>query len=87
MEHARDMFRHAIEIDPNDSVVLYNVACNYASLGHTEKALNYLEQAIEHGTVSASWMKNDEDLASLHNSPRYQQMLERLESKSPPPET
>jgi len=79
--------QRAIEIDPNDSVVLYNVACNYACLGHTEKALNYLEQAIEHGTVSAGWMRNDEDLASLHNSPRYQQMLERLESKSPPPQT
>jgi TolB-like protein/Flp pilus assembly protein TadD len=83
LERAEQWLQRAIEIDPNDSVVLYNVACNYATIGKTEKALDYLEQAIEHGTVSASWMKNDEDLACLHDSPRYWQMLEQLEEKGP----
>jgi TolB-like protein/Flp pilus assembly protein TadD len=81
LQRAESWLRRAIEIDPNDSVVLYNVACNYATFGQKEKALDCLEQAITHGTVSASWMTNDEDLASLHDSPRYQEMLQRLEQQ------
>jgi len=48
--------RRALEIDPNDSIVLYNVACNYATLGRVEESLDYLERAIEHGTASPGWM-------------------------------
>ena len=81
IERAERWLQRAIEIDPNDPVVLYNVACNYATVGRTEQALDYLEQAITHGTVNASWMRNDEDLESLHDSPRYQQMLAQLENE------
>jgi adenylate cyclase len=63
---------------PDDSVVLYNVACNLATLGETDKAIDYLEQASEHGAVSAAWMRNDEDLVSLRNEPRYIALLERV---------
>ena len=71
----------AIEIDPEDPVVLYNVACNLATLGELENAIKYLSDAIEHGTVSAAWMRNDEDLANLRSDPRYAKLLERLESR------
>jgi adenylate cyclase len=81
IERAEKWLQRALEIDPNDSVVLYNVACNYATIAQTEKALDYLEQAIEHGTVSASWMRHDEDLVNLHGLPRYQEMLAKLEQK------
>lgn len=75
--------QRALEIDPNDSVVLYNVGCIYALLGQSDKAIGCLEQAIEHGTVNASWMKNDEDLASLHGLPEYQELLGKLEQTHP----
>ena len=78
-ERADQWLQRAIEIDPNDSVVLYNVACNYAVLGRTTQALDYLQQAIQHGTVSLSWMRNDEDLASLRGMERFEQMLRGLE--------
>ena len=70
----------AIEIDPEDPIVLYNVACNLATLGDLENAIQYLDDAIQHGTVSAAWMRNDEDLANLRSDPRYAELLERLES-------
>ena len=77
---AERWLQRAIQIDPDDSVVLYNVACNYANLGKTEQSLELLEQAIEKGTVSASWMRYDEDLASLHDSPKYKELLARLDA-------
>jgi TolB-like protein/Flp pilus assembly protein TadD len=79
VERANDWLQRAIEIAPNDSVVLYNVACNYATMGQDERALEYLDQAVRQGTISASWMRNDEDLASLRDYPAYQALLANLE--------
>ena len=82
--------QRAVEIDPNDSVVLYNAACNYAVLERTGEALDYLEQAIRHGTVNTSWMRNDADLANIRDLPRFRELLQELESRevlaSKPPE-
>ncbi|NIL92877.1 MAG: tetratricopeptide repeat protein [Woeseiaceae bacterium] len=77
IERAKRWLRRATEIDPDDSVVLYNVACNLAMLGEKEEALDHLERAAEQGAVSAAWMRNDEDLVSLRNDARYTALLER----------
>ncbi len=78
-ERGERWLQRALVIDPDDSVVLYNVACNYAVLGKAETALDYLEQAIEKGTVSIAWMTNDEDLVSLRTHARYAKPLKKLE--------
>ena len=67
-----------MKIDPTDSVVLYNVACNLATLGEKDKALDYLERAVEHGTVSEAWMRNDADLVSLRDHPRFEALLQQV---------
>jgi adenylate cyclase len=79
---AERWLQRAVEIDPDNSVMLYNVACNYAAFGKAELALGFLEQAIEKGTVSASWMRNDEDLVSLRDIPKYVELLARLDVAS-----
>ena len=78
VERADRWLRRALEIDPNDSVLLYNVACNLANLGKVEESLDHLERAVEHGTVSAGWMRNDKDLESLHGHPRYEALLNEV---------
>jgi adenylate cyclase len=82
LDRATRWLQRAIEIDPNDSVVLYNVACNYAVIGRNREALDYLEQAIRHGTVSSSWMRNDADLANISDLPRFRELLQELENKN-----
>jgi TolB-like protein/Flp pilus assembly protein TadD len=81
VDRARRWLKRAIEIDPDDPVVLYNVACNLATLGEAGEAIDYLGRAIEHGTVNSAWMRNDEDLASLRTNPRYTEMLAELEAR------
>ncbi len=79
-ERARRWLHRAIDIDPDDPVVLYNVACNLSILGDVDDAIEYLQQAVEHGTVSAAWMRHDEDLANLRGDLRYQELLNSLGS-------
>ena len=77
-ERADRWLQRALEVDPDDPIVLYNVACNYATMGRIEGALDHLEQAMENGTVSLDWMRNDSDLESLHGHPRYEALLARF---------
>jgi adenylate cyclase len=78
-DRAKRWLRRALAMDPDDSVVLYNLACNFTTMGEHEEALDYLENSVANGMVSASWMRNDDDLKPLRDSPRYLALLRRLE--------
>ena len=80
-ERAKRWLRRALELDPDDPILLYNVACNFATMDEVEESLDYLEQAVAHGTVSSDWMRNDEDLVSLRGNPRYALLLQRVVDK------
>lgn len=79
MERARRWMRRAYERFPDDSVVLYNLACNFATMGDIEESLDFLERSVASGMVGAAWMRNDDDLIPLRDSPRYQALLKKLE--------
>jgi adenylate cyclase len=81
VDRAKRWLQRALEMDPDDSVLLYNVACNLAMLGEVEAALDYLERAIDHGVVSAAWMRNDSDLENVRANSRFTKMLSRLDEK------
>jgi len=78
IERADRWLHRALQIAPDDPIVLYNVACNFATLNRVDEALKYLEKAVEKGTVNKEWARNDADLESLHGHPRYEALLERI---------
>jgi adenylate cyclase len=65
----------AMEASPGDSVMLYNVACLYASLGETHRALDTLRHAIDAGVQNFAWMSVDPDLDSLRDDPEFIKMI------------
>jgi tetratricopeptide (TPR) repeat protein len=65
----------ALAIDPEETSILYNVACVYALLGRTEDALNCLGKVMELGTFYKNWAAKDSDLDSLRTDPRFQALL------------
>ncbi len=77
-ERARRWLARALEIDPDDSILLYNVACNYATMGDIESSMDYLEAAVRNGMVNLAWITNDTDLDPLRKLPRFQSLLERI---------
>lgn len=78
IQRAEQWLYRALEIAPEDSILLYNVACNFATLGRTDEAIDFLEKAVEKGTINAEWAKNDEDLMKLRGNPRFETLLESL---------
>ena len=80
VDRAKRWLRRAIEIDPNDPIVLYNVACNLATLGEIDDSIRYLARVIKAGTISAAWIRNDDDLANLRGDPRFEKLLETLKA-------
>ena len=68
----------AMELAPNDPLVLYNAACNFALLGKGERALDGLERAIEAGVAVGDWIKHDPDFESLRSHPRFQAIVKRI---------
>ena len=67
--------RRALEIDPEEMSILYNVACVYSLLGRTEEALSCLGKVMEHGTFYKNWAAKDSDLDALRSDPRFQALL------------
>lgn len=69
----------ALAMDPQEAAVLYNVACTYALLNETDKAIDCLEKAFHQGFGHKEWVVNDPDLVSLRDHPRYQCLVWELD--------
>ncbi len=74
-EEARELAERALAMDPTEPQVLYNVGCAYALLGQPDRALRYLEATIAHGDWWRTWMRNDPDLESLKEEPRFRELV------------
>jgi adenylate cyclase len=68
----------ALSMDPEEPSVLYNVACNYALLNETGKALDCLEKAFDKGFGHKEWMEHDPDFLSIQNHPRFKALMRGL---------
>jgi adenylate cyclase len=55
------------------------VACTYAKLNDTEKAIDCLEKAFHQGFGHTEWMEHDPDLEPVRNHPRYKCLMWELE--------
>jgi len=68
----------ALAADPDDPMLLYNVACNYSVLGRVDDSLDALERAVDKGWGDKAWLEHDSDLDSIRSSPRYKQIIQAL---------
>jgi TolB-like protein/Flp pilus assembly protein TadD len=71
---AREWLARALDLDPGDAMVLYNVACGYSMLGELDEAIDCLERAVE-SFVNWDWLEHDSDLNPLRSHPRFQRLL------------
>ena len=64
----------AMILRPDDSMILYNVACAFCAMNNASDALNALRKAWESGYRDAVWTRQDPDLALLHGNPEFERL-------------
>ena len=77
-EKALEYAERSLAIDPEDPMLLYNVACTYSCLGKTDDALSCLERAVDKGFGHQEWIDHDSDLDALRESPRFKAISQAM---------
>ena len=74
-EKATALLEELLELEPLSVYASYNLACLYALAGKTALSLHRLEGAIELGFSELSFARQDPDLKSLHDNPRFRHLV------------
>jgi adenylate cyclase len=61
----------ALEVSPDDGMMLYNCACLYARLGEPDKAIESLRGAMVKGYADDGWLAHDPDLDGIRGHPDF----------------
>jgi tetratricopeptide (TPR) repeat protein len=70
--------KRAMEIEPNEPMLLYNLACIYSLADDLDSAIACLEKAIEAGFAHRPWLEKDSNLDPLRKTPRFQAMVKGM---------
>jgi len=73
-----ELAERSLAIDPEDPMLLYNIACTYAVLGKHDDAMVCLERAVDKGFGHREWIDHDPDLKSLRDNPRFQSISQAM---------
>jgi adenylate cyclase len=68
----------ALEIAPDDSVVIIGAACLCAKAGRGEEMLELLEKVMARGWGKREWIDHDPDYDLVRDDPRFQALLAKL---------
>ncbi|HEX8925883.1 MAG TPA: tetratricopeptide repeat protein, partial [Terriglobales bacterium] len=74
-DRARRWVARALDLEGEEPLVVYNVACVYALLGDVEPAIDCLERSVTKGFAQKEWMKNDPDLECVRAHPRFKKLV------------
>ena len=68
----------AVDADPTDAGIQYNVACLFALEGDQVRAIRCLKNAVKAGFAHRDWLENDPDFKPIRNYSRYKALLKRV---------
>jgi tetratricopeptide (TPR) repeat protein len=82
-QHARALQadRRLVRLLPDRPIPWYNLACSYAVLGMTDRALAALQRALELGYRHFLHLRRDPDLKSLRRDPRFARLLRGIRAE------
>jgi hypothetical protein len=75
---ARGQFERALQLSDPNPTVAYGLACAAAREGQEERALDWLDRALEWGWVDQAVARWDPDLDSVRSASRFEALLERM---------
>jgi len=74
----RGLFQEGLKVDerlaklePESSLVFYNLACSYSLTEHYDQAMSALDRALDLGYRDFAWLAKDPDLKKLRRQDAY----------------
>ncbi len=64
----------AMALRPDDTMILYNLACVFCLMNNPKDAMKSLKKAIDAGYSATAWARQDPDLAILHGDPEFERL-------------
>ncbi len=77
-DEAFEQYKLALEADPANRDVYYNMACIYAVQNKVEDALSYLKLAVLNGYIDLKTLNTDSDLKNLHGNPVFEKLKQGM---------
>lgn len=65
----------AIVLRPDDTMILYNIACTLCEMDKPKDAMSTLKKAWEAGYRNPAWIRQDPDLAKLQGDPEFERLF------------
>jgi tetratricopeptide (TPR) repeat protein len=77
-ERALEWSGRCLDLYPDDTSALVNIACVHARIGQPDAALDLLDRVFARGCGKRDWILNDPDYASLRNELRFHRLVSQL---------
>ena len=74
-DEAKMKMARAVELSPNDAMVIYNASCVYSLMGEKALAVENLQRAFANGYVDCEYIKLDPDLDNIREEPGYLELM------------
>ncbi|MBA3770400.1 MAG: protein kinase [Blastocatellia bacterium] len=74
LEDAKREADMAMALRPDDTMILYNIACVFCLMNNAKDALIALKKSWDGGNRNATWARQDPDLAILHGDPEFERL-------------
>ena len=74
----------AMALRPDDTMILYNIACVFCLMGNAKDAMLSLKKACDAGYSARAWARQDPDLALLQSDPEFEALFQTQEAAAAP---
>ena len=73
--------KRLVHLRPSDALAHYNLACSYSLLKKPDLSIKTLRRAVELGYRDFRYIREDHDLDSIRQDPRFRQLLREFEAR------
>lgn len=79
-ESSVSKYEQSLQIDPQNTDVIYNAACVYSLLSRADDAFAKLELLPKLGYENVRWISKDSDLEKMRSDERWKALMEKLQA-------
>ena len=80
IDEGLELDRKIVELDPDNAISHYNLACSLALKNKAGDAIAALRTALEQGYDDFQWLLDDPDLNGLHENPSFSALLSEFQA-------